>query len=154
MRQRSTFYCCVTLIPSGLSCWCSIEDELKSDHFVFIKNSVANFALNWACNECITAKQGNKTYYRLEMNHHNGKSFSKLQYFLCYCFALKSDEKQLLYFVFTFITGDSYANFPLYLIWFWKAFWNLKLNWIADTALPFHLLPFFFHSPVWDLMNS
>lgn len=58
---------------------------------------MANFALNWVCNECLTAKQGNNTYYKLEMNHRNGKSFSKPQYFLCYCFALNFSEKQLLY---------------------------------------------------------
>lgn len=93
---------------------------------------MANSALNWACNECITAKQGNKTYYRLEMNHHNGKSFSKLQYFLCYCFALNFVEKQLLYsFSLLLLLVILMLIFPSIFDVILKSFleFKIKLNW-------------------------
>lgn len=124
--------------------WCSLQDEMKSNCCIFIWNSVANFALNWACNECITAKRGNKTYYRLEMNHCNDKSFCKMQYFLCYCFALSFAENQLLYsFSLLLLLVIPMLIFTLYLVCIWKAVWNLrlKLNWwycpVAFTFYPF-----------------
>lgn len=71
------------------------------------------------------------------MNHHNGKSFFKLQYFLCYCFALNFSEKQLLYsFSLLLLLVILMLIFPSMFDLILKRLLELKikLNWL--TALP------------------
>ena len=63
-------------------------DDYGNPCFIFLRDTLADFALSWVYNEHITKKKGHKTYYTLEMNGRIANYFPSCSIFCCCCIHL------------------------------------------------------------------